>query len=71
MLPAPAAGLLWALIDAAVLHYSMLHPIHYLVESSLLMALHVSFGVLTAMFYSCVLLPPLSCKMPFDLHGMH
>lgn len=52
MLPAPAAGLLWALIDVAVLHYWMLHPIHYLVEASLLMALNVSLGVVTSMLYS-------------------
>lgn len=70
MIPAPAAGLLWALVDVALAHYSVLHPIYYLTEASLLMAANVALGVVTIMLYSYVLFPPPSCKKPFTLQGM-
>ena len=51
MTPAPAAGLLWTLIDMALCHFSVLHPIYYLVESTILMGLNVSVGIVTVMIY--------------------
>ena len=50
--PAPAAGLVWACIDVAAGHFSVLHPIHYLVESTILMCLNVSLGVPGVIIYS-------------------
>jgi hypothetical protein len=52
--PAPAASLLWTLIDVALCRYSVLHPIYYLVESTLLMCINVAFGIMSVMFYRCV-----------------
>jgi hypothetical protein len=52
--PPPAASLLWTLIDVALCRYSVLHPIYYLVESTILMCINVAFGVLSVMFYRCV-----------------
>jgi hypothetical protein len=51
MTPAPAAGLLWTLIDMALCHFSVLHPIYYLVESTILMGLNVSVGIISVMIY--------------------
>jgi hypothetical protein len=51
--PGPAASLLWTLIDVALCRYSVLHPIYYLVESTLLMCLNVGFGVISVMFSRC------------------
>jgi hypothetical protein len=51
--PPPAASLLWTLIDVALCRYSVLHPIYYLVESTILMCINVAFGVLSVMFYRC------------------
>lgn len=54
MTPAPAVGLLWALIDIAVCHFSVLHPIYYLVESTLLTAINLILGSMSIGFYACV-----------------
>lgn len=51
MIPAPAVGLLWTLIDVALCRFSVLHPIYYLVESTLLMGLNIALGILSVMFY--------------------
>lgn len=51
MAPAPAVGLLWTLIDIALCRFSVLHPIYYLVESTILMGLNIAFGILSVMFY--------------------
>ena len=52
MAPAPAVGLLWTLIDIVLCRFSVLHPIYYLVESTILMALNIVFGIFSVMFYS-------------------
>jgi hypothetical protein len=51
MAPAPALGLLWTLVDIALCHFSVLHPIYYLIESTILMGLNVSLGTISAMIY--------------------
>jgi len=51
MTPAPAAGLLWTLIDIALCHFSVLHPIYYLVESTILVAMNVACGIPSVMIY--------------------
>jgi hypothetical protein len=48
---APAVGLLWTLIDIAVCHFSVLHPIYYLVESTILVGLNVAMGIISVMIY--------------------
>lgn len=53
MTPAPAVGLLWALIDIALCHFSVLHPIYYLVESTLLTALNLILGSMSIGLYRC------------------
>ena len=45
-IPAPAVGIIWALIDAAVCHYFVLNAVYYLVESTLLMTLNVVLGTM-------------------------
>ncbi|KAM0714820.1 hypothetical protein Q7P37_009284 [Cladosporium fusiforme] len=52
MLPAPAAGLLWALIDVAVCHHSVLDPVYYLSEATILTAANIALGIITIMAYS-------------------
>lgn len=54
MTPAPAVGLLWALVDIAVCHFSVLHPVYYLVESTLLTAISLILGSMSIGFYACV-----------------
>jgi hypothetical protein len=49
---APGLGVVWALIDAAVCHYSVLDPIYYLVESALLGPLNIGFAIPGIMIYS-------------------
>lgn len=51
MAPAPAVGLLWTLIDIVLCRFSVLHPIYYLVEPTILMSLNIVFGILSVMFY--------------------
>lgn len=51
MAPAPAVGLLWTLIDIGLCHFSVLHPIYYLVESSILTGLNLALGILSIMLY--------------------
>jgi hypothetical protein len=48
---APGLGVVWALIDAAVCHYSVLDPIYYLVESALLGPLNIGFAIPGIMIY--------------------
>lgn len=52
MVPAPAAGFVWALVDVAVCHYSVLHPIYYLSEASILAAVNIALGIMSVMLYS-------------------
>jgi hypothetical protein len=54
MTPGPAAGLLWAAIDIALCHFSVLHPIYYLVESTILMALNIVFGIMSTLFHRLI-----------------
>jgi hypothetical protein len=49
--PAPAASFAWTLIDVALCHYSVLHPIYYLVESTFLALLNAGFGIPGTMMY--------------------
>ena len=51
MAPAPAAGLLWTLVDVVLCRFSVLHPIYYLVESTILMGLNIALGIMSVMFY--------------------
>ena len=51
MTPAPAVGLLWTLIDIILCRFSVLHPIYYLVESTLLMGLNIALGIISVMLY--------------------
>lgn len=51
MISAPAVGLLWTIIDIALCRFSVLHPIYYLVESTLLMGLNIALGIITVMLY--------------------
>lgn len=51
MIPAPAVGLLWTIVDIALCRFSVLHPIYYLVESTLLMGLNIALGIITVMLY--------------------
>ena len=51
MAPAPAVGLLWTLIDIVLCRFSVLHPIYYLVESTILMGLNIALGILSVMLY--------------------
>lgn len=51
MTPAPAVGLLWTLIDIVLCRFSVLHPIYYLVESTLLMAFNIAMGIISVMLY--------------------
>lgn len=55
MAPAPAAGIIWALIDVALCHYSVLNPIYYLVESTLLMMLNAGMGSTSIAMYRYVI----------------
>jgi hypothetical protein len=66
--PAPSASLLWTLIDVALCRYSVLHPIYYLVESTLLMCLNISMGILSIMFYKCVTTAPGSFATDADVY---
>jgi hypothetical protein len=45
-IPAPAVGIIWALIDGVVCHYFVLNAVYYLVESTLLMTLNVVLGAM-------------------------
>lgn len=51
MAPAPAVGLLWTLVDLVLCRFSVLHPIYYLVESTILMGLNIALGILSVMLY--------------------
>ncbi|KAI5238716.1 hypothetical protein E4T42_08912 [Aureobasidium subglaciale] len=52
MTPAPAAGILWALLDVVVVRFSVLHPIYYLTEASFLMVFNLVMGAMSISFYS-------------------
>ncbi|KAM0695696.1 hypothetical protein Q7P36_004178 [Cladosporium allicinum] len=51
-IPAPAAGIIWTLIDVALCRYSVLHPIYYLVESIWLFMLTFSCALTGILMYS-------------------
>lgn len=51
MTPAPALGIIWTLVDVAVCHYSVLNPVYYLVESTILMVINAVMGSMSITFY--------------------
>lgn len=51
---APAASLLWTLIDVPLCRYSVLHPIYYLVEGTLLMGMNLSLAIISIIFFASV-----------------
>lgn len=51
MTPIPVIGILWALIDVALCHYSVLHPVYYLAESTILAILSAIFGAMSIVFW--------------------
>ena len=51
MIPAPALSFLWALVDIVLCHLWVLHPIYYLVESTLLMGVNISLGIMSVLLY--------------------
>ena len=50
-IPAPAAGIIWTLIDVALCRFSVLHPIYYLVESIWLFMLTFSCALTGILMY--------------------
>lgn len=51
MTPAPALGLVWTLVDVVLCRFWVLHPIYYLVESSLLTGVNIALGIMVIMMY--------------------
>ncbi|KAL1590455.1 hypothetical protein WHR41_00891 [Cladosporium halotolerans] len=49
---APATSLLWTLIDVVLCHYSVLHPIYYLVEGILLLGMNLSLAIISILFFA-------------------
>lgn len=50
-MPAPVLGLVWTLIDVALCRFWVLHPIYYLVESTILMGANITLAIIVLLIY--------------------